>query len=396
MTNASRPARPTDAGEGALLWPVEGLRGIAAFTVLWVHYRGLVTSGRDLGGFGFTGVDLFFVLSGFVFAPYVFGRPLMPGPYAVRRVLRIYPLYLASLAVYVLLRLWQGGEPLRYVWQHVFMLHTTVSPEIAQYYNVAFWSLPPELEFYVLVPLLAWLAQRGRWWFPALLVAALLAHLALARWGVPGQAPHWAVVANVHWPALWIEFLLGCLAWRGGQVLAGRLPPRHWLLPAMLAAALLLWLAAAMLWVAWGDAGVDARRWLRGNLGLWSACAYALGLAALMAWLRRAQDARGPAAVHGTVPGATGAGASPWWVRLSLLGGQLSYGVYLLHNAALTAAGLLWPQTAGWTRLGLAVLLTLAATWALHHAVEAPARDWGRRLSARLVARQRSRARIEA
>ena len=49
------------------LWPVEGLRGLAAFMVMWWHLRHWVTDARGPDAFGYTGVDLFFVLSGFVF-----------------------------------------------------------------------------------------------------------------------------------------------------------------------------------------------------------------------------------------------------------------------------------------------------------------------------------------
>ena len=73
--------------------------------------------------------------------------------------------------------------------------------------------------------------------------------------------------------------------------------------------------------------------------------------------------------------------AAPGWgmVGLSLLGGQLSFGVYLLHNAGQELSGLWWPGLAGWPRVMAAAALTLVAAWLLHHAVEAPARAWGRR-----------------
>ena len=34
--------------------------------------------------------------------------------------------------------------------------------EIANFYNPAFWSLPPEVEYYLLLPLLAWFSVRAR------------------------------------------------------------------------------------------------------------------------------------------------------------------------------------------------------------------------------------------
>lgn len=348
--------------DGATQWPIEGLRGLAAFMVMWWHFRHWVTDVRGVDAFGYTGVDLFFVLSGFVFAPYVFGKPLALGPFFVRRVLRIYPLYLVSLLIYVVLRQLQGAEPWRYFWQHVLMLHTTVSQEMAAYYNGAYWSLPVEVEFYALLPLLACLVGRRRYWFGVILIGAVVLHLALSRWALPGQAPMPMVLANVHWPGLWGEFLLGCLAWR-----VGRLPVAGRWVPWLLGAAGALWLSAAMVWVAVGDSGVLAHPLLRGNMGYWAATAYALLMCAVSARAAEVNSAASNATTY-----------KLWLARLSMLGGQLSYGVYLLHNAGQEVSGMLWPSLGGWPRVWAAAGITVTASWMLHRAVEAPARAWAR------------------
>lgn len=348
---------------GTTLWPIEGLRGLAALMVMWWHFRPGVIEARGIDAFAYTGVDLFFVLSGFVFAPYVFGKPLALRAYLVRRVLRIYPLYLATLLIYVGLRQGQGAEPWRYFWQHVAMLHTMVSQEIAAYYNGAFWSLPVELEFYALVPFVAALVARNRRWFGVALAAALGVHAALALWAVPGHAPMPLVLANVHFPGLWGEFLLGCLAWRAGHCTAV-----HRAGPWLLGLAAALWLAAASVWVAVGDVGVVANPWLRGNMAYAAAVAYALALAVLAAHMRQREATAAPF-------------VSRLRVRVALLGGELSYGVYLLHNAGQEFVGWQWPGLTGWPRLLAAAALTIFVAWLLHHAIEAPARSWGRRLS---------------
>lgn len=342
-----------------MLWPVEALRGLAAFMVMWWHLRHWVSSERALDAFVYTGVDLFFVLSGFVFAPYVFGKPLRLRDFVVRRVLRIFPLFWVSLLLYVLLRHVQGADPWRYFWTHALMLHTSVSQEIAAYYNGAFWSLPVELEFYALLPLLAWCVQRQWWCFGVVLACALVGHFALSFWAVPGQVPLPWLLATVHWPGLWGEFLLGCLAWRLAHVPT----VRRWSW-GLLALAALVWLAGAAVWVAVGDAGVMAHGLLRGNMGYWAALAYALLLCVV--------GAQGLARVQ---PPAPEGAQRAWWVGLALLGGQLSYGVYLLHNAGQEVTGLWWPELTGWARVGAAAGVTVAAAWLLHHAVEAPARS---------------------
>ena len=414
MPDPASPASRMAAG-ASWLWPIEGLRGLAALMVMWWHYRHWVLPEHGVDAFAYTGVDLFFVLSGFVFAPYVFGKPLALGPYMLRRVLRIFPLYVVALLLYVALRHAQGAQPWRYFWQHLAMLHTSVSQEMAAYYNGAFWSLPVELEFYVLVPLLAWLVAQRQWWFGAILGLALGLHAMLAYWAVPGLAPMPLVLANVHWPGLWGEFLLGCLAWR-----ASRWPGARLWAPWMLGLAIALWLSGAMVWVTVGDAGVSGHPLLRGNMGYWAALAYALVVCALGARMgqpvnrnafnaltdapaiassvhtgsvaapRQEQGVRHSQVLEALHPtrgerfiqqgvGSIAAVRRRWLVGLSLLGGQLSFGVYLLHNAGQELSGLWWPGLAGWPRVMAAAALTLVAAWLLHHAVEAPARAWGRR-----------------
>ncbi len=344
---------PTAAADND--WAIELLRGIAASMVMVVHYQTFL--GLKLGLFEFmhTGVDLFFVISGFVFAPYFFGRGLRLAPFFVRRLCRIYPLYALSLLAYAGLRLWQG-QPTEHFVTHLLFLHTMESPAIAFYYNPAFWSLPAEVEFYLALPVLAALAARWRLALPLLGVLALALHLALAYHSPSDpKAPldAWAILC-IHLPGVLVEFLLGVLAWR-----MTRLPwskAAHW---ALLAAGVALWLALA-LWLE--DLSrrnaIPASDVARGNVGLFFALAYALVVAGL---------------AGGQVPASGGVR------RLGLLAGNLSYGIYLFHNALPGAVNGLVPGLPA-PGLGLiCVILTLLTAALLHHLVEDPARNWGRR-----------------
>jgi len=99
-------------GEREYIASLTGLRGIAAFSVFLFHYSSLHPGIRlDLSvpligyflqlplGLGFAGVDLFFVLSGFLlslpFAHAVLsGKPLpSKARYFKRRILRVFPAY---------------------------------------------------------------------------------------------------------------------------------------------------------------------------------------------------------------------------------------------------------------------------------------------------------------
>lgn len=336
---------------------IEGLRGLAALMVVAAHY---LPHFFGIGSFGYTGVDLFFVLSGFVFAPYLAGRPLPLLPHLLRRWFRLYPLYLVALALYAVLHLVRG-EPLLYLPQHLALLHTWQNTVVASYYNAAFWSLPPEVEFYLLLPLLArWVRSLGGLlWLGAAALLLRLAVMALQPFPAVGEGLPLAL--SVHLPGVLVEFVAGALAWR-----ATRLAPGVGRRLTLLLLGLALWLLAAGLFVR--SLGTGQVVWLAGwrlppgSLDLLAAAAYAAGVAGLAgAWARP--------------PG--------WLVAACGWLGALSYGVYLFHNAMLQIVPPALPGTGplGWALASLFATLLVAAV--LHRALEAPARAWGRQLARR-------------
>lgn len=338
---------------------IEALRGLAALIVVGSHYAHLVTQSPGPWGFAATGVDLFFVLSGYVFAPYFFGRPLAWGPHLVRRFFRLYPLYLVALTLYVFLKL-PDPAATKHVAEHVFMAHTLKSLEVAFFYNAAFWSLPPEVEFYLALPVIA-AGLRGRA-FGALFVFALAMHMALVAVAQPGQGVTASAIASVHLPGVLVEFALGACAWRVARE-GGR---RGLRLVAGLVAVAVMCVVYTRFIAPDPKAAADAWPWISGNIGLGAAVGYALVVSALAGR-----------------PNPQG-----WRLRLCLLAGELSYGVYLFHNALPQMRGKYgWPLD-GWVAVAVCLAATLALAWVLHHAIEAPARNFGRGLSRRLAARQ--------
>lgn len=343
------PAGSTDE----TLWTIEAWRGLAAWMVVFAHFRLLAGLDGPALRFSHTGVDLFFVLSGFVFAPYLHGRALNLKAFAVRRVFRIYPAYVLALAIYVVLK-WLADEPLNYVWQHLVFAHLQ-SREMTYYYNPVFWSLPPEVEYYLLLPVLALVARGGGARLAGLFAGALLLRAMLGAASDP-QAENRAFILLHHLPGMGLEFLLGTGAWRLSQRLAG------W--RARLAVALLGlagWAGLAALFWVQGDAGVDAGA-LRGQISWLAALCFA-------------------AVVAGTAQAPLHAPALA--IRLALWAGRLSYGTYLLHIAVLRVVE---PYAAVFGR-GIATLaaclLTLASAWLLYRLWEDPWRRFGRRWSMR-------------
>jgi peptidoglycan/LPS O-acetylase OafA/YrhL len=345
----------------APLWVVEAWRAVAALLVLWAHW-GIPLGWPGAGPqgwlrFAFTGVDLFFVLSGFVFAPLLLQRPAPSvRAFALRRVSRIYPAYLVALALYVLLA-WQAGRPLLFVTEHLLMGHLQ-SREMAFYYNPAFWSLPVEVAFYAALPLLAvWLARgraaaggeesgQGLRWL-LLLGLALLMRLALLA-GADGATQNLAYVLLNHLPGLLVEFLLGVWVWQRAQQPLSRAGAWAWGL-----AGLAGWCVLAAVFV---QLPASVQAWPGGQLALGAALCFALMLRATLLL------PSGGVVVQ----------------TLARWGGRLSYSVYLLHIAWLAPA-LAWSGHWG-SGVGSVFALgaLVASCLALHWAVEEPARRWGR------------------
>ncbi len=151
---------------------LDGLRGIAVILVLLRHaVRPFLESGKppgptlgwDISTFmanGWIGVDLFFVLSGFLITHHILrlhernGGAWQWKPYLQKRALRIIPAYYAVLFLAV-----AGAFPYFDVGADLLGLRVIYHMLILQDYLpaniiVAFWSLGVEEKFYLLAPLL--------------------------------------------------------------------------------------------------------------------------------------------------------------------------------------------------------------------------------------------------
>ncbi|MFA7605112.1 MAG: acyltransferase [Rhodocyclaceae bacterium] len=347
-------------------WSIELLRGGAALLVVLAHYRDMLGLEYWAVNFTFTGVDLFFVLSGFVFAPYLHGRRLDPIPFYIRRFFRLYPLYIVAVLLYAALHLHQNsgnaGHTLTLILKHALFLHTTQDIATAFSLNPAFWSLPPEVEFYLVLPLLCLLGGHpGR----ALSIAAcaLILHLALAAASFSTAQPaatHTTTLPAlllVHLPGLLVEFMLGTLAWQLNRRLrtdAQRL--------ALILGGFLAWLALAALFHHHHDQAPHLQALLHGNVGLLAA----LTFLPMVAGLAGAGDRFQP------VLRAFGRNL-----------GRLSYGTYLFHNATPRLLDRMLDIPSRPMLALCALLLTLLLAHILNLLVEEPARNRGRRLAAR-------------
>ena len=161
------------------------LRALAIIIVV-IYHAGIM--GFPLPGqvhrFGWIGVDLFFVLSGYLIggqllAPIARGQGIKLGRFFARRALRILPAYLVVLAVYVLLPAWREYPEMFPVWKFLLSVQN-----IGLRGGTAFshaWSLAVEDQFYLLLPLVLLFVIRSRRAAVLVPCAIVLGGLAL-RW----------------------------------------------------------------------------------------------------------------------------------------------------------------------------------------------------------------------
>jgi peptidoglycan/LPS O-acetylase OafA/YrhL len=148
-----------------------GLDLLRAIAILWVMLfhswivGGLSDPYQPLSQYGWMGVDLFFVLSGYLIGyqllkPLSRGEPLRFGEFYLRRAFRILPAFLLLLAVYALFPSWREAPGMQPAWQFLtFTLNLLIDYDHNQAFSHA-WSLCVEEQFYLLFPLLAWWLTR--------------------------------------------------------------------------------------------------------------------------------------------------------------------------------------------------------------------------------------------
>ena len=153
------------------------LRALAIILVVVYHAAlfGFKLPGR-VDRFGWIGVDLFFVLSGYLIGGQLLAslardQRIKLGRFFTRRALRIVPAYFVVLAIYFLLPAWREyPEMSQPLWKFLLSVQN-----IALHGGTAFshaWSLAVEDQFYVALPfLLLFLYRRPR---PAIIVPCLI------------------------------------------------------------------------------------------------------------------------------------------------------------------------------------------------------------------------------
>lgn len=143
------------------------LRSIAIVWVILFHawIMQLGTPCTPVARYGWLGVDLFFVLSGYLiggqwFKAQVSGQALTFGNFYRRRAFRILPVYFVVLAAYFLAPGWREATRIQPAWQFLTFTENLLIDYSSDRAFSHVWSLCVEEHFYLLFPLIVALLWR--------------------------------------------------------------------------------------------------------------------------------------------------------------------------------------------------------------------------------------------
>ncbi|SCG44016.1 acyltransferase family protein [Micromonospora inositola] len=307
---------------------LDGLRLLAALMVVSYHYFGFVSMPT---AYGWLGVELFFLISGFVICMSSMGHTV--GQFMTSRIVRLFPAYwFGVLLTSAVLLIWQVRKPpsLAEIAANLTMLQGGIG---VRRIDGVYWTLWVELRFYLLFSAVVWFGVTYR---RAVVFCVAWLFGAVLTMKTPGVAN---TVLVSEWAPYFIAGIAFFLIHRYGQTL-----------------------------LLWGLVGVCFLLSANHVVGLAVGWNKASGRADLPGW---------PAALVLALFFALMAAVALGWLRLDWkwlsVAGALTYPLYLIHQYI---GGTVLAELADLPylplRLGLIVVMLVAA-WCIHRFVERPA-----------------------
>jgi len=347
---------------------VDHIRAFAAVLVLFQHSHAFI-GGRlayGQGGIldevqaispldaimieGHTGVSLFMVLSGFIFAHIAYGRKVRYAPFLLNRVLRIYPLVIAIFTLGFIVK-YPEVSPFEFLavlaipFQFSQPIDVWFVPTIYPFTSL-FWTIAPEFQFYLLFPaILAAVHRSGPIVLAIMIAGAVLLRILLVADGAPAQdLSYWTIFGRID------QFLIGM----GAAILCRRWAGRR------LEKLCLVLVVMPFVLFAYNRAGgtLDQANWKL----LWPDVEGLLWATFILGYMQLGQRLPGLA------------------TRCLAAVGEVSFSMYLLHVAVIAAVMKLGPLTFGLEPMGAsalnALLLvlpgTIALSWVTFRLIERP------------------------
>lgn len=316
---------------------IQILRFFAAAAVVFTHSVDLSGEGTgktiiaagNLENIGAAGVDIFFVISGFIIAKTGFvDRRMAPGDFLAKRLIRIVPIYYLLSLPWIARGLHQGAAS--DVWYATFLFWPSAGPRVVAPALEVGWTLCFEMLFYVSAAVLLAL-PKNRWSLAGVLFLYAASWTARELWG--GAA--FQFIGN---PII-LEFLLGSSI----ACFAAKITPSLARVSGVVGAA---WFAA----VIWVGPGLLTEQSLTLDASVSLARAVVFGVPAALLVAAALGLER-----HATVPGAA--------KELSFLG-DASYSIYLIHPTVLCAVAEIMRVTVALPRDLVIVIGTLVGVTA--------------------------------
>jgi len=190
---------------------MDSLRGLAAFSVLVFHWNGILAANSSwvLAKIGHLGVDMFFVLSGFLVSlSFLFTKQLKN--YFKKRLARIVPLAYSSLIIILVLKMTTGVVIFDWASIKDFLIHLSFTQSffVSHYYGnfPVMWTLSIELTFYLMVPVLFFLGRKNLKVFLGLLLVLLVSNFAY-RYHLIGFFDQWDIHQRIFYSEqIWGRF----------------------------------------------------------------------------------------------------------------------------------------------------------------------------------------------
>lgn len=292
--SADRPAH-TDSSKGSgkhsrpRLYVLDGMRLLAALSVMSFHLIGkpvgweqtwhgrpdkLMPGLHGVTIYGWIGVELFFLISGFVICMSCWGK--RPQDFFISRVIRLYPAYWTAIAITsaVVLTIGYSFSTVKDLTPRNIMVNATMlpSPLGAPLVDPSYWTLWVEMLFYVLFAAVVAMGLTYRRvvafcaiWTLAAAIAPSVSFPLLSTLVQPTYAPLFVVSITMYlmyrfgqnlllWGMLGFSFLLAQYQLQGTVDMYQMYLPEHisWSVAAgLLALCFLLVLAAALGWFNW-------------------------------------------------------------------------------------------------------------------------------------------------